>query len=173
MEQNSSTPVVGIRLKEEERLFLETLFPGLSPSKAIKTLLEQTKDNYSDPKSVFEAQERLLGFLQPQLNELLSSKNTRTVVTEDIVRDTILILATILNEKKRMTEYSDAEKIAFEHQIIDRAFDLVDTLLRHTLPEEARAWDPQIVRQRLLASRRSLAEALSHTASTQRPTSRE
>lgn len=167
MANNTSTnPVTGIRLKDEERLFLEEKFPGVAYGKAIQTLLAQTMTEHSQPKNVQEAKERLTDYLNISL---MPSDGSRSVVAEDLIREAVLILATAKFGAPEPGINNSEARIAFEQQLIERAFDFMDTLLRHTLPEDARTWDPQVVRERLMRSRRTLAESLSHTSAAQRP----
>lgn len=172
---------VGVRLTPEAETFLLGLSDKGSAGEGVRILVQQAMEAQRAPKTVEEAQMRLLEVLGEAPN--VFHHPPRSVVAEDVVREALLMLATVClgpqtpatvvvethfkNKSAQNTvnvvSELDARK-QFEAEVVDRAFDLVDTLFRHSLSSQAAAWDPTVVRKRLMQSRDLLVATLAAVA---------
>lgn len=173
---------VGVRLTPEAEAFLLGLSDKGSAGEGVRILVHQAMEAQRAPKTVEEAQARLLEVLGDAPN--VFHHPPRSVVAEDVVRESLLMLATVCmgpevpsahttqhttqsGTKKNLPQplptESDLRK-RFEADVLDRAFDLVDTLFRHSLSAQAAAWDPTVVRKRLMHSRDLLVATLAAVA---------
>lgn len=149
------------RLDDADWAFLEQQGVG-NPSEALRAIITQARLSASAPSTVAEAQARLIGLIDASLNGLRTPP--RSIVGEDILREACLIMATA-QVGPPAPGFTDAgARQAFEAQIVDRAFDLLDAMLRHALTPHAAAWSPEVVRCRLAASKELLVSALSAVA---------
>lgn len=158
------TKPIGVRLTQEAEDFLTGLTSKGSPGEGIRYLVQKAMDAQHAPASVEESQARLLAVLGDAPN--VFHHPPRSVVAEDIVREALLVLATVhLGPANTTPEQSESDiRKAFEAEVIDRAFDFVDTLFRHSLSGHAAAWFPEAVRQRLMGSRELLVATLAAVA---------
>lgn len=185
MAHKITSKTVGVRLTPEAERFLLGLSDKGSAGEGVRILVHQAMEAQRTPKTVEEAQARLLEVLGEAPN--VFHHPPRSVVAEDVVREALLMLATVClgpelptavettprdsktNGSKTNASQSpiptelDLRK-RFEADVVDRAFDLVDTLFRHSLSSQAAAWDPTVVRKRLMHSRDLLVATLAAVA---------
>lgn len=169
MDAKAKNPTVGVRLSPEELDTLEVLFPNHSKSEAIRLLISRAKILHEHPQTVVEAQRLLHEALGEHLPILQLQDGVRSVLLEDLLREASLILSTALISKDLSQEMEPQYRITFEEQIVNRCFDLMDTILRHSFTDSDQAFDPLAVRKRLLKSRSILTTALSLTSEAHRP----
>lgn len=180
MANKITSKTVGVRLTPEAETFLLGLSDKGSAGEGVRILVHQAMEAQRTPKTVEEAQDRLLEVLGDAPN--VFHHPPRSVVAEDVVREALLILATVCMGPELPTAVetppSGSKKHAshlpipteldlrkrFEADVVDRAFDLVDTLFRHSLSSQAAAWDPTVVRKRLMHSRDLLVATLAAVA---------
>ena len=155
---------IGVRLSNDAEHFLANLTSKGSPGEGTRHLVQKAMESHESPTTVEESQSRLLGVLGDAPN--VFHHPPRSVVAEDIVREALLVLATVhVGPAAASAEQSEAQtRKAFEAGVIDRAFDFVDTLFRHSLSAQAAAWAPDAVRQRLMGSRELLVATLAAVA---------
>lgn len=171
---------VGVRLTPEAEAFLLGLSDKGSAGEGVRILVQQAMEAQRAPKNVEEAQARLLEVLGDAPN--VFHHPPRSVVAEDVVREALLMLATVClgpetstavvetpqtGSKKHAAQPLPTEldvRKQFEAEVVDRAFDLVDTVFRHSLSSQAAAWDPTVVRKRLMQSRDLLVATLAAVA---------
>ena len=176
MANKTTSKTVGVRLSPEAEAFLLGLSDKGSAGEGVRVLVHQAMEAQRAPKTVEDAQARLLEVLGDAPN--VFHHPPRSVVAEDIVREALLILATVhmgpevapVSTPNNQTAKSptpvsetDARK-RFEADVVDRAFDLVDTLFRHSLSAYAAGWEPTVVRKRLMHSRDLLVATLAAVA---------
>lgn len=173
MPNKTTSKTVGVRLPAEAETFLLGLSDKGSAGEGVRVLVAQAMQAQRAPKTVEEAQERLLNVLGDSPN--VFHHPPRSVVAEDIVREALLILATVhmgpetavAQPTKKGSPEGPTERDLrkrFEADVVDRAFDLVDTLFRHSLSAQAAGWDPTVVRKRLMNSRDLLVSTLAAVA---------
>lgn len=154
---------VGVRLDSEDLAFLSEVAPGQSHSEAIRAIIAKAREHSQRPRTADEAHARILEILGGA-GELRTESGARSVVIEDIMREALLVVATAqVGPPSPGLEDARARR-AYEALIVDRAFDFLETVLRHTLSEAAPAWDPGVVRDRLLAARKTLVASLAATS---------
>lgn len=161
---------VGVRLDSEDLSFLSEIGPGQSHSETIRSIIATAREQSKRPKTVDEAQARILEILGGA-GELRTEAGARSVVIEDIVREALLVVATAQVGPPDPGLEDLRARRAYEALIVDRAFDFLETVLRHTLSETALAWDPNVMRDRLLAARKTLVASLAATAAEHLPRS--
>lgn len=191
MANKPTSKTVGVRLTPEAENFLLALSDKGSAGEGVRILVQEAMAAQNAPKSVEESQARLLEVLGDAPN--VFHHPPRSVVAEDIVREALLILATVHMgpetpapavptaakgsikgagvfvghikgaDIKNVVSESDLRK-RFEADVVDRAFDLVDTLFRHSLSSQAAGWDSAVVRKRLMNSRDLLVATLAAVA---------
>ena len=153
---------VGLRLAPDEESFLISLSDKKTATDGLRVLLQWAMSEKKPPCSLEEAHSRLAHNFKSAL--ALFHEQPRSVVSEDILRECLMLLSAIWVGVPQKTDedisVATAQSNAFEAKIVDRAFDLTDTLMRHALPESAAARNPQVVRQRLAGSRDLLISSL-------------
>lgn len=154
---------VGVRLGAEDLLFLDSVAPGESHSEALRSLISKARIQSQRPLSVDEAQSRIQGILGGA-GDLRTESGSRSVVVEDLVREALLVVSTALVGPPEPGLEDSGARLAYEALIVDRAFDFLETVLRHTLSEAAPAWNPRVMRDRLAAARQTLVAALAASA---------
>ena len=164
---------IGLRLDASEEAFLAGLTDKKTSVDGLRLLISRAVQEKTPPKSLEEAYARLSAKVSGAVS--VFHEPPRSVVCEDILRECLMLLSTIsvgvpeqstegqsgddlASEKHQKT--LNACKDAFEAKIIDRAFDLTDTLLRHALTDSAAARSPKAVRQRLVGSRSLMVSCL-------------
>lgn len=175
MANKITSKTVGVRLSPEAEAFLLGLSDKGSAGEGVRVLVHQAMEAQRAPKTVEDAQARLLEVLGDSPN--VFHHPPRSVVAEDIVREALLILATVHMgpevvppqnsnaPSKTPTPVSETDvRKRFEADVVDRAFDLVDTLFRHSLSAYAAGWEPTVVRKRLMNSRDLLVATLAAVA---------
>lgn len=159
---------VGVRLDAEDLSFLGEAAPGQSHSEALRAIIAKAREHSRRPRTVDEAQARILDILGGA-GELRTESGSRSVVIEDIVREALLVVATAQVGPPDPGLEDPRARRAYEALIVDRAFDFLETVLRHTLSETAPAWDPDVMRDRLLSARKTLVGALAATSADHLP----
>lgn len=154
---------VGVRLGAEDLLFLDSVAPGESHSEALRSLISKARVQSQRPLSVDEAQSRIQEILGGA-GDLRTESGSRSVVVEDLVREALLVVSTALVGPPEPGLEDSGARLAYEALIVDRAFDFLETVLRHTLSESAPAWNPRVMRDRLAAARQTLVAALAASA---------
>ena len=154
---------VGVRLGAEDLLFLDSVAPGESHSEALRSLISKARIQSQRPLSVDEAQSRIQEILGGA-GDLRTESGSRSVVVEDLVREALLVVSTALVGPPEPGLEDSGARLAYEALIVDRAFDFLETVLRHTLSEAAPAWNPRVMRDRLAAARQTLVAALAASA---------
>lgn len=162
---------VGVRLGEEDLLFLDQVAPGEGHSEALRQLIAQARTHAQRPVSVDEAQARIQAILGGA-GELRTESGSRSVVVEDLVREALLVVSTALVGPPEPGLEDAGARQTYEALIVDRAFDFLETVLRHTLSESAPAWNPSVMRNRLAATRQTLVASLAASAPHHLPRSR-
>lgn len=150
---------VGVRLSAEDRQFLAKVAPDATPSEALRLLVAQAREQAVAPQTIEEAQARLAAALGGA-PDLRPQQGQRSVVVEDLVREALLVSATVLVGPPAPGLENEEARKNYEALIVDRAFDFLETVLRHTLHEKAPAWNPDVMRARLAAARQSLVAVL-------------
>lgn len=164
--KSASKPVkaaVGVRLGTEDLLFLDTVAPGESHSEALRSLISRARAQAQRPLSVDEAQARIQEILGGA-GELRTESGSRSVVVEDLVREALLVVSTAFVGPPEPGLEDSGARQAYEALIVDRAFDFLESVLRHTLSETAPAWNPQVMRDRLASARQTLVASLAASA---------
>lgn len=179
MAHKITSKTVGVRLTPEAEAFLLGLSDKGSAGEGVRILVHQAMEAQRTPKTVEEAQTRLLEVLGEAPN--VFHHPPRSVVAEDVVREALLTLATVcmgpeqppVDNPQSASKKTTSQQLIpteldlrkrFEADVVDRAFDLVDTLFRHALSSQAAAWDPTVVRKRLMHSRDLLVATLAAVA---------
>lgn len=151
---------VGVRLGPEDIAFLERVAPGESHSEVLRSLISQARNQSLRPQSVDDAQARIEEILGGA-GDLRTEAGSRSVVVEDLVREALLVVSTAFVGPPEPGLEDSGARMAYEALIVDRAFDFLETALRHTLSESAPAWNPSVMRDRLAAARQTLVASLS------------
>lgn len=154
------------RLNDADWAFLDAQGAD-NPSEALRQILQRAREDAAAPAMVGEAQARLTALIANTTAGLRTPP--RSIVSEDILREAILVLATAMVGPPANGFAANDARLAFEAQIVDRGFDLLDALLRHALTPHAGAWNPEVVHLRLLASRELLVSALTALAREHKP----
>lgn len=152
---------LAVRLDDADWAFLDAQSAG-NPSEGLRAVLAAARQASTHPTTAAEAQARVLALVEGALAGLRTPP--RSIVGEDILREAALVVSTALCGPPAPGFDDPCARQAFEAQLVDRAFDLLDAMLRHALTPHAAAWNPEVVRSRLAASKELLVSALSAVA---------
>jgi hypothetical protein len=161
---------VGIRLSPEDGHFLERLPGSNSVTEGLRILIAEARHSAGRAATIEEAQARL----SMAIGDASATFRypPRSVVCEDLLRETTLLLATVMVGPPAPGIEDETARAAYEAAIVDRGFDLTDILFRHALSSRASAWSPGVVRKRLHGSRDLLVGTLTAVAKDTPPSSR-
>lgn len=149
---------VGVRLSPEDVQLLRQIAPKGNLSEGVRLLLETARQRDTKPERLEEALARINAVMG---DPAAMGGTPRSVVSEDVVREATLILATFM---LRGDEASQQARVLVEADLVDRGFDLSDALLRHVLSTKAAALDSDVVRKRANESRELTTAALAALA---------
>lgn len=146
----SKTVPMSFRMSEEDSVFLAGLqIPGAStPSEKLRALLGEARERHEGVDSAEKAIEAMQRFLAPS-QQRFRAHNLATRRDSELLA---LLFAWLPEAAGRLVSAEDASAARYdelESQAADKAFSLIESILRLGLTSHCRCYDPQAISRRL------------------------